>query len=391
MTIKEVAKKYKQNVIDLRREFHRHPEASLSEFKTCEKIKKTLDEIGVTYRSAAGTGVIAEIKGKNPGKIVALRADIDGLSVKELNDCDFKSQNEGFMHACGHDCHISMLLGAAMILNDIKDELNGTVRLLFQPAEEVAEGAKRMISDGALKGVDGVFGMHVWSDVGIGNVCVQEGPLMASADHFEINVKGKGGHGSAPHQGVDAVLASSAIVMNIQSIVSREIDPLQPTVVSIGSLAAGSRFNVIASEGILTGTTRSFNPRVRNSLPSVMGRVVKDTASTFRAEAELNYNFMTPAVINNPICSKIAQGSLEKVGAKSVTIEKIMGGEDFAEYMNIVPGVIALVGVGNKEKGACYPQHHPNYTVDEDALEIGSALYSQYAMDFLNFTETIDN
>lgn len=384
MTIREMTKKYKQNIIDLRRKFHQYPEASLNEYNTIKMIKEELDKIGIEYKSVANTGLIAEINGKNPGKTVALRADIDALSVTELNECEFKSKNEGLMHACGHDCHISMLLGAAMVLNDIKDELNGTVKLLFQPAEEVAKGAKMMIASGALEGVDGVFGMHVWSDIEAGSVCVQPGPLMASADLFTIKVKGKGGHGSAPHQGVDSVVVSSAIVMNLQTIVSRELGPLQSSVVSVGSLNAGSRFNVIASEGILTGTTRCFDPKIREKFPTMLERIAKDTASTFRAEAELEYTYGTPTVINNKEYSKLAESSLEQIGAKSVVIEKIMGGEDFSEYMNRVPGVLALVGVRNENKNACYPQHHPHYTVDEDALEIGSSLYAQYAKDFLN-------
>lgn len=382
--IRKIANEYKQQVIDLRRNFHKFPEASLNEFKTSEEIKKELDKIGITYKSVAETGIIAEIKGANTGKTVAIRADIDGLSVTELNECDYKSQNQGFMHACGHDCHISMLLGAAMILNEIKDELNGSVRLIFQPAEEVMQGAKKMIEAAALEGVDGVFGIHIWSDIECGSVCVQEGPLMASADLFTIKVEGKGGHGSAPHQGIDAVIASAAITMNLQSIVSRELNPLEPAVVSVGSINAGSRFNVIASEGILEGTTRCFNNDIRNKFPEMIERVVKNTASTFRADASLNYIFGTPAVINEPECSKRAEKSAAKIGAKSVVIEKITGGEDFAEYLNIVPGVLCFVGARNIDKGAYYPQHHPKYTVDEDSLEIGSALYAQYAYDFLN-------
>lgn len=384
MTVRELTKNYAKNIIDLRRKFHEYPEASLNEFNTSKMIKEELDKLGIEYKSAAGTGVIAEIKGKNSGKIIALRADIDGLSVSELNDCEFKSKNEGFMHACGHDCHISMLLGAAMVLNDIRDQLNGTVRLLFQPAEEVAKGAKLMIEDGALDGASGVFGMHVWSDIECGSVCIQPGPLMASADLFTINVKGKGGHGSAPHQGVDTVVASSSIVMNLQTIVSRELAPLEPAVVSVGSLSAGSRFNVIASEGTLTGTTRCFNPEIRDRFPEIIKRVAEDTASTFRAQADLEYSPGTSIVINDEECSNLAETSLKKIGAKSVVIEKIMGGEDFSEYQNKVPGVLALVGVRNESKGACYPQHHPHYTVDEEALEIGTALYVQFAQDFLN-------
>lgn len=384
MSVIELSNKYKQDVINLRREFHKYPEASLYEYKTIDRIGQELDKLGVPYKKVAGTGIIAEIKGNNPGKAIALRADIDALSIKELTECEFKSVNEGFMHACGHDCHISMLLGAAMILNEIKDELNGTVRLIFQPAEEIAAGAKKMIEAGALDGVDGVFGIHVWSDIEHGFVCVQEGPLMASADLFTINVHGKGGHGSAPHQGVDAVIASSAIVMNLQSIVSRELSPIEPAVVSIGSVNVGTRFNIIASEGILCGTTRSFNQNIRNKFPEMIKRIAQDTASAFRAEADVEYTFATPVVINDANCCKIAQRSLDAIGAKPIIIEKITGGEDFAEYMNKIPGMIALVGVRNESKGACYPQHHPKYAVDEDSLEIGTALYAQYAMDFLD-------
>ena len=384
ISIRELSNKYKQSVISLRREFHKYPEASLYEYETIDRIGRELDKLGVPYKKVADTGIIAEIKGNKTGKTVALRADIDALSLNELTECDYKSVNEGFMHACGHDCHISMLLGAAMVLNEIKSSLNGTIRLLFQPAEEVATGAKKMIAVGALDGVDGIFGIHVWSDVEHGFVSVQEGPVMASADLFTIKVKGKGGHGSAPHQGVDAVVACSAIVMNLQSIVSRELSPLEPAVVSIGSLQVGSRFNVIASEGILHGTTRSFNPTVRAKFPEMIQRIAQDTASAYRAEAVVEYTFATSVVINDLNCAKIAEGCLDKIGAKSIIIEKVMGAEDFAEYLTRVPGVIALVGVRNEAKGAYYPQHHPMYTVDEDALEIGTALYAQYAKDFLN-------
>ncbi|EPY6468522.1 M20 family metallopeptidase [Clostridium sporogenes] len=384
MTAREITKKYKQNVIDLRRKFHQYPEPSLQEYNTCKFIREELDKLGIESKVVGNTGVVAEIKGEKPGKTIALRADIDALTVTELNDWEFKSKNEGLMHGCGHDCHISMLLGAAMVLKDIKDEFKGTVRLIFQPAEEVAKGAKIMIKEGVLEGVDGVFGMHVWSDIEAGSVCVQPGPLMASADMFNIKVTGKGGHGSAPHQGVDAVVVSSAIVMNLQSIVSRELPPLEPTVVSVGSINSGSRFNVIASESILEGTTRCFNPEIKEKFPEIIERVSKNTASTFRAKAEVEYISGTAPVINNEEYSKMAEGSLEKIGAKSIIVEKIMGGEDFSEYQEKVPGILALVGVKNESKNAIYPQHHPHYTVDEDALEIGTSLYVQYAKDFLD-------
>ena len=247
MNVREKCSLAKDYVIEMRRYFHQYPEKSLEEYETSKRIKEELDKMGIPYISVANTGVIATIEGKNPGKTVALRADMDALSVVEENDSiDYKSKIDGMMHACGHDGHTSMLLGAGKVLNDMKDEINGTVKLFFQPAEEVAQGAKAMIADGALEGVDGVFGIHLWTDLECGKISVEEGPRMAAADIFKIIVKGKGGHGSLPQQGVDAVVVSSAIIMNLQSIVSRETSPLDSVVVSIGALHSGTRFNVIA-------------------------------------------------------------------------------------------------------------------------------------------------
>lgn len=384
MEIRALSKKYKQYVIELRRKFHMYPEISLKEFKTSNLIKSELDKIGIKYMQVAETGVVANIKGENPGKTIALRADIDGLAVTEANDVEYKSQHEGFMHACGHDCHMAMLLGAAKILNEMKSEINGNVKLIFQPAEEIGVGAKKLIKEGVLKGVDGVFGMHVWSDLECGKVCAMEGPTWAAADVFNIKVKGKGGHGSAPHRGIDAALVASSIVVNLQSIVSREISPFEAAVVSVGYLKAGSQYNVIASDAMLKGTTRCYNEEVRKKFPIAIERIMKDTANAYRAEAQLEYRQGPPVVVNNSECSKMAERSIQKIGAKAVHFEKISAGEDVAEYMKLVPGVFAVVGVGNNKIGACYPQHHEKFNVDEEALEIGVALHVQYALDFLN-------
>ncbi|MCC0650397.1 M20 family metallopeptidase [Clostridioides sp. ZZV15-6598] len=386
MNIKEITNGYKDYVIKLRREFHENPEKSMEEFRTSKRIKEELDKIGVPYVSSGGTGVVATIKGNHPGKTVALRGDMDALQVVECTGVEYKSKNEGLMHACAHDGHTSMLLGAAKVLNDIKDDIKGTVKLFFQPGEEVGKGARAMIKDGAMEGVDGVFGIHLWSDVECGTVSVEEGPRMASADFFKITVKGKGGHGSLPHQGVDAVLASSALVMNLQSMVSREVSPLEPLVVSVGVLNSGTRFNVIASEAVLEGTIRLFNPELRKQIPTILERIAKSTAEAYRAEAELEYGYLTPAVINDKECSEIATDAVIKLfGKESIALfEKVTGAEDFAEFMNIAPGALAFVGARNEAKGACYPHHHGCFNIDEDALEIGTALYVQYAVDFLN-------
>ncbi len=386
MKVKEISQKYKQYIIDMRREFHMHPEISMHEERTAARITEELTKMGIPCVSIAGTGVIGTIKGGHEGKIIALRGDIDALSVTEKNDVPYKSQNKGIMHACGHDAHASMLLGAAAILNDMKDELNGTVKLLFQPGEEVAQGAKRMIEEGALNGVDEIFGMHVSGNIQAGKIAVGSGPRMASADMFKITVKGKGGHGSTPHLGVDALLAASAIVMNLQSIASREVSPMETVVVSVGKLVAGERFNVIPDEAVMEGTTRCFSYELRDRLPEMIKRIAKSTAETYRAEAELEYDFLTAPVINNEVSTERVRKSIGKIMPEDSVIEfnKVAGAEDFSEYLQKISGTFALVGIANEEKNICFSNHHPKFDVDEDMLEHGAALHAQYAVDFLN-------
>lgn len=386
MNVKEEIKNYKDYIVSMRRDFHKYPEKSGEEIRTSKRIKEELEGMGIPYKSVANTGVIGTIKGKNSGKTIALRADMDAISVFEESDVDYKSKDDGMMHACGHDGHMAMLLGAAKLLNDNKDKINGTVNLLFQPAEEIAKGAKAMIEDGALEDVDGVFGIHLWGDLDYGKVSVEEGPVMASADIFKITIKGKGGHGSLPHQGIDAAVVACAIVMNLQTIVSRETSPIEPVVISIGSIKSGTRFNVIASDAILEGTARCFNPTLREEIPKMIERIIKHTAEAYRAEASLEYTFGMPTSINNEECSKLAKNSIKKIIGKDGIgyMPKLTIGEDMAEYLNRVPGVIALVGSKNECKGCIYPNHHGKFDIDEDSLEIGAALHVQYALDFLN-------
>ncbi len=386
MNIKELSHKYQQYTIDMRREFHMHPELSMHEERTSERIKEELQKMGIPFVSMAGTGVLATIKGKKAGKTIALRADIDALEITEKNDVPYKSQNEGVMHACGHDTHAAMLLGAAKVLNEVKDELNGTVKLMFQPGEEVAQGAKRMIEDGALEGVDEVFGMHVMGNFPTGKIAIGAGARMASADMFKITIKGKGGHGSTPHVGVDAILAASAVVMNLQSIASREISPMDTVVVTVGKLVSGTRFNIIADEAVMEGTTRCFNYEVRKNLPVMMERIIKSTAAAYRAEGELDYQLLTAPTINNEESTERVRKSIEKVMSKDAVMEMPMmpGAEDFSEYLAIVPGTFVLVGTANQEKDTCYSNHHAKFNIDEDMLENGVALHAQYAIDFLN-------
>lgn len=380
--IEMLGKKYSDYMVEMRRYFHENPEPSSEEYNTSAKIKSELDKMGIPYISIAGTGVIGTITGAKPGKTVALRADMDALQVNECTGLPFASKKEGLMHACGHDGHIASLLGAAKILNEIKDEIHGTVKLFFQPAEETAQGAKKMIEEGALEGVDGVFGIHLWADIELGKISVEAGPRMASTDLFRIKVTGKGGHGSLPHQGVDAVVVGSAIVMNLQSIVSREISPLEPAVVSVGQIKSGSRFNVIAPDAFMDGTTRAFSAEVRGKFHSMIDRIAKNTAEAYRATAVTEYEYLVPVTINDERCSAIAEEAVrETFGEEALTkFPKITGSEDFSYFSNEREGVLCFVGTGTENY---YPHHHPKFAVDERALPISASMYAAYAVNYL--------
>lgn len=386
MNAKDLAKKYKQYAIDLRREFHMNPEPSMKEVRTSDKVVEELKKMGIECNKVAGTGVVGIIKGNCEGKTVALRADMDALEVNEENEKEYKSKVKGLMHACGHDGHTAGLLTAAKILNEMKNEFSGSVKLLFQPGEEVAQGAKKMIHEGVMEGVDGVFGIHIWNDAEVGKISVEAGPRMASAGIFKIDVIGKGGHGSMPHQGVDAVVVGSSIVMNLQSLVSREISPLDPAVISVGMFNAGSRFNVIAGEAHLEGTTRCFSMEVNDSFEDMITRVAENTAKSYRAKVKVDYEQLVIPTINDPEMSAIAEGAVEKTSGKDalITYEKTTGGEDFSFFTQKAPGAFAFVGSKNEKKVDYFPHHHPKFDIDEDALEIASALYAQFAIDFLN-------
>jgi len=386
MIIRDLAKNYKQYVIDLRREFHMYPEVGGQEVRTSQRIKEELDGMAIPNVSVAHTGVIATIRGNNGSKTVALRADMDALNIKEANEVNYKSKNDGVCHACGHDGHMAMLLGAARILNDIKDSFYGTVKLIFQPAEEIMTGAKRVIEEDGLDGVDNIFGIHLNGTLPIGMVSVGKGTRMSSADYFSIDVKGKGGHGGMPDLCVDPVVAASSIVMNLQSITSRETSPSEPIVVSVGMFNSGSVFNVIPESARLEGTVRYFNPRIGAVISGVMERIIHHTAKAYRAEAFLTYEKRVPPMTNESGSADRAEKMVANLyGERAlVTLPPMTGSEDFSFYQEKIPGVFIFVGAMNAEKGAHYGQHHERFNIDEDALEIGTALHAQYAIDFLN-------
>ena len=386
MKVRELAERYKDKVIALRREFHQNPELSWQEFKTAKRVEEELKKAGIETIRVANTGVIGQIKGKAGNRVVALRADMDALPVQETNKLFYASQNDGVMHACGHDGHTAMLLVAAQILGEIQDQFSGTVKLLFQPAEESIEGAKKMVEEGVLEGVDAVLAIHIWSEIPAGKVSLEPGPRFAAGDRFKIIIKGKGSHGAMPHLGTDAIVAASAIVMNLQTIVSREIDPQEAAVISIGKIKGGGNFNVICDEVVLEGTARCFNPLIQKEFPRQMERIIKNTATSFNTQAEFDYITGAPPCINDEVISKIAREGLIKLYGDKIIIpyQKTTATEDFSYFLQKVPGIIAFLGTSNKEKGIIYPHHHNQFNIDEDVLPIGTALYAQFALDFLN-------
>lgn len=382
----ELVKSYNDEMIAFRRDLHQHPELPLEEVRTTQRIAEALDKIGINYRLTTPTGIIAEIKGSKPGKTVLLRADIDALPVVELNNnIDYKSTIDGKMHACGHDSHAAMLLTAAKALYQIRDELEGNVRFVFQPAEELAKGAKLMIKQGVMENVDNVFGLHIWSQTPINKISCNVGATFAAADLLKITFKGQGGHGSMPQDTIDAAIIASAFVMNVQSIVSREVDPLEPAVVTIGKMEVGTRFNVIAENAVLEGTVRTFNIATRNKIEAAIKRYADQIAATYRGTAEVEYNYGTLPVINEANSAQLAQSVIsEAFGESALYVERpTTGAEDFCYYLENAPGAYALLGCGNPDKDTQWAHHHGCFNIDEDAMVKGAELLAQYAWRYL--------
>ncbi|WP_066391577.1 amidohydrolase [Neobacillus mesonae] len=385
--IKAAIQKYSDELTELRRRFHREPELSWEEFKTTAFVCEYLESLGISFRKTEPTGVIATIEGGKPGKTVALRADMDALTVEELNrDLPYTSQVEGKMHACGHDAHTAMLLIAAKALSEIKDELPGNVRLVFQPAEEVAAGANEMVKQGAMEGVDNVFGIHIWSQMPTGKVSCSPGPSFASADLFTVKFTGRGGHGAMPHDCIDTAIVASSFVVNVQSVVSRTIDPQQPAVLTIGKMVVGTRFNVIAENAVIEGTIRCFDTKTRDHIEELLKHYADQVAAIYGAAAEVDYIRGTQAVINDEYSAKLVQTTAAAAFEDDVLyVEKpTMGGEDFSFYLDHAPGSFALVGSGNPDKDTEWAHHHGKFNIDEDALAVGAELYAQYAWAYLN-------
>ena len=370
-------------VIELRRTIHRRPELGFEEHETSALVERELDALGIEHRRVAKTGVVGVIRGALPGRVVGLRADMDALPITERTGLPFASEIEGKMHACGHDAHTAMLLGAARVLASMRDSLHGSVVLLFQPAEEGPGGAEPMIAEGALDDpkVDAVAMLHVDPRLAPGEIGVTPGPVNASADELQIVVRGKGGHGAYPHTAIDAIPAASAIVLALQNIAARETDPLKSVVVTIGTIEGGYRNNVIADEVKMTGTLRAHDPGVRDGLDARVRRIVDNVAAAYGAHADVTIVRGYPPVVNNVhLAERFAAYMREHTNLRIERPAPTMGGEDFAYFAQRVPGVHARLGIRSEAAQSTYPGHSAEFRIDEAALPCGVQTLVAFAL-----------
>ena len=378
-------------VIADRRQFHEYPELGFQEFETARAVVDRLRAMGVEdiRTGIAITGVTGMIHGgKGPGKVVLLRADMDALPIQEENEVEYRSRVDGKMHACGHDAHTAMLLGIARVLMDRRDEFAGTVKLLFQPAEEGGGGARVMIDEGVLSDptVDAVFGMHMDQGRPLGTISTRPGPALAAADRFYVTIKGKGGHGAHPDLTHDPIAIGAQIVTALQTIVAREIDPVKPAVCTVGALIAGEAANVIPDSAILRGTLRSFDPEVREHLAEAVERLVRGIAGAMRAEVDYEYSPGYPATVNDPEMTKmVMEIAADVVGTDNVVeAERMMGAEDFSYFLEQKPGCFYFVGSANEDKGFTWGHHHPRFDIDEESMAIGMEVMVRTVLRCLN-------
>ena len=391
--IMERARAHEKEIVELRRHFHMNPELSWKEVETTKKVVEVLERLGYTIvkKGFGGTesGVVADLKRGKCGPCVALRGDMDALPLQEENDVPYKSRNDGVMHARGHDAHTAMLLGAAMVLREMEADLPGNVRLIFQPAEEhgLKPGAKIMIEEGALDGVSAIAGIHVWSLTETGKIVYRSGPFMAAADGFELTIRGKGGHGSAPELCHDPVIPAAQIVNAIQTIVTREICPRETAVISIGKFQSNSNaFNIIPETVFMNGTIRTFNPKVQDHIEAAMNRIAEAHCAAASCTAELKYTRFIPATINDAAMTSLLTGAARELlgDGNVVETELIMGSEDYSFFLQKIPGTYFNLGTRNATKGTDKSHHSPVFNLDEDALPTGVALMSAFAWKYLS-------
>ena len=385
MIIRNEIKKIEKDIIKWRRDFHKYPELSFEEHLTSKKIGEELKKMGMNPKMKIGkTGVVSDLK-FGEGPIIALRADMDALPLQEKGNLSFKSKHKGIMHACGHDAHMAMLLGVAKTLSGYKKDLRGTVRFIFQPAEEGKGGARYMIRDGCLDGVEEIYGLHVWNYQPAGEVGVKEGPVMAAADMFYIKIKGVGGHGAAPQGTVDAIVVASHLIQSFQTVVSRNINPLDNAVITVGKIKGGDNFNIIADEVYLEGTARSYTEVNRSLIKSKMNQIIEGVSNTYGAKINFEYVDGYPPTINSSNCAKkVLKAAKKVVGDKAGLPYLSMGGEDFSYYLQKRPGCFFFVGSApDPKKLFGTPQHCSHYDIDEKSLSIGPSVFLNLVDDIL--------
>ncbi|WP_312906557.1 M20 metallopeptidase family protein [Tissierella praeacuta] len=392
LNLEKLKNLYENEVIEFRRDLHMYPELSFKEYGTTEKIKEKLISLGIEIIDLGlETGVVGLLKGYEDGPTIALRGDIDALPIQELNDVPYKSKINGVMHACGHDFHISSVIGAAIILSKIKDKLKGNVMFVFQPAEEINKGAKLMVEKGLFTNIkaDLIFGLHNNPEIPWGKIAIKKGGLMAAVDTIRIKVKGKGGHGGIPNATRDPIIAASAMLMNLQTIVSRNISPLDSAVISIGTFNSGTANNVISELVEMSGTVRSFKPEVREILPKRIKEVLEYTAKAYMVDVELDYIFDLPAVFNDDELTKLAYDAAKEIVGEEGIVDPIpsMGGEDFSIFTEKIPGFFFWLGVGNKEKDMNYVWHNPRFDGDDRSIIIASVVMSNMVLRGISYID----
>ncbi len=387
--IRELAQKDAEYVRQLRRKLHAHPELAFHEFATTELIAQELTNCGLEVKTWEGkTGVLGILQGAKPGKVIALRADIDALPLTEKSGLEFTSQNEGVCHACGHDLHTSVLLGAVRVLSQMREQLAGTIKFIFQPAEETLGGSQSMIERGVLTNpqVEAIFGLHTWPDLPEGTVGYKAGSFMASADSVDVKIIGRAGHAAHPHRSIDPVVAAAAVVQGVQSFISREIAPIDSAVITFGSIHGGTVRNIIAGDVTLAGTIRCASKEVRDNMPGMLERMIQNTAAAYRCTAEINYQAGNPPVVNDEKLTNVVTEAAQKIlGAEKVkpVASMSMGSEDFAWYMEQVPGCVYRLGTHTEEAQSHLALHNPEIRFGEKALLTGVEVMSSVALEYL--------
>ncbi len=385
--IKTLAEHLAPRLIEIRRHIHAHPELSGEEYQTAAYVAGVLSSCGLQVKESVGkTGVVGELLNSSDGKTLAIRTDMDALPITELTRLDFASRNPGVMHACGHDVHTTLGLGTAMILSQLSDSLPGNIRFIFQPAEEIAQGARWMVDEGVMDGVDGIFGVHVFPSIPARTIGIRYGALTAAADELEIIIQGESGHGARPHQAIDAIWIAAQVITTLQQAISRTQNPLHPIVLSIGKIEGGRAFNVIADRVTMVGTVRSLHPDTHQNLPEWIENLVTSVCKTYGANCEVNYRRGVPSVQNDPNLTKILESACQEAwGRELIQIidEPSLGAEDFSVYLDKAHGCMFRLGIGKSETKN-YPLHHPKFEVDEAAIITGVVTLAYAAYKYFN-------